>query len=51
MGNFWYLFAAYAFVWGAVLAYIWNIAQRQRGLERDIEALEQAVRTKPDVSS
>jgi len=43
MKNFWYLFAAYTFIWTAVFAYIYTIAQRQQALEQDIKALQQAM--------
>ena len=45
MTNLWYLFAAYAFVWTAVFAYVHSIAQRQRSLAQDIKALQKALET------
>jgi len=41
MKSLWYLFAAYAFVWAAVFAYVYAIAQRQRSLEQSIRALQE----------
>jgi CcmD family protein len=38
-----YLFAAYAAFWGLTFAYVLRIAARQKGLEREIEALRTAV--------
>lgn len=41
MENLGYLFAAYIFIWIAILAYVYSLAQRQRNLERELEALRQ----------
>jgi CcmD family protein len=38
------LITAYAFVWVAVLAYAWTIAQRVRKVEDDVRALERETR-------
>jgi CcmD family protein len=43
MSNLWYLFAAYAFVWAAVFAYVYTIAQRQHALEQSIKALRETL--------
>jgi len=43
MNNLGYLFAAYSFIWAAVLAYVYIIARRQGALEREIQALQQAL--------
>lgn len=43
MNNLGYLFAAYTFIWVAVLAYVYIIARRQRTLEREIQALREAL--------
>ena len=43
MRNLWYLFAAYGFVWAAVFAYVYAIAQRQHALEQSIKALREAL--------
>ena len=47
MNNLGYLFAAYTFIWVAVLAYVYMIAQRQRTLEREIQALREALPKEP----
>lgn len=41
MENFGYLFAAYTFIWIAILAYVYVIARQQRHLEREIRDLRQ----------
>jgi CcmD family protein len=38
------LIAAYAFVWVALLAYAWTIAQRVRQVEADLRVLERETR-------
>jgi len=48
MNNLGYLFAAYAFIWVVVLAYVFMIARRQQALEREIKTLQQALQSKPD---
>jgi CcmD family protein len=48
MNNLGYLFAAYTFIWAAVLAYVYTIARRQRALEREIQALQRALERNPD---
>ena len=42
MRDLWYLLVAYAFVWVAVYAYDYSIAQRQRALKQSIETLQAA---------
>ncbi len=41
MENLGYLFAAYTFIWLAILAYVYTIARQQRHLEREIRELHQ----------
>jgi len=43
MGNLVYLFAAYAVFWAVTFAFVLNIARRQKGLQREIEALKRAL--------
>jgi CcmD family protein len=43
MNNLGYLFAAYTFIWLAVLAYVYIIARRQQALAREIQALQNAL--------
>jgi CcmD family protein len=43
MNNLRYLFAAYTFMWAAVLAYVYIIARRQQTLDREIQALREAL--------
>jgi CcmD family protein len=43
MNNLGYLFAAYTFIWLAVLAYVYVIARRQQTLAREIQALREAL--------
>lgn len=42
MNNLGYLFAAYTFIWLAVLAYVYIIARRQQELTRELQALREA---------
>jgi CcmD family protein len=43
MGNLAYLFAAYAVFWALTFAFVFNIARRQKGLQREIESLKRAL--------
>jgi len=43
MNNLGYLFAAYTFIWVAVLAYVYTMARRQQTLEREIQELRKAL--------
>ena len=38
-----YLFAAYAVFWALTFAFVFNIARRQKGLQREIESLRRAL--------
>jgi CcmD family protein len=38
-----YLAAAYAVFWGLAFVYVFSIANRQRSLAREVEALERAL--------
>jgi CcmD family protein len=40
MENAGYIFAAFAIVWIAILAYLMVLSNRQRRLEREIESLK-----------
>jgi len=46
MGNLVYLFAAYAVFWALTFAFVLRIAQRQKGLQREIESLKQALESR-----
>jgi CcmD family protein len=48
MGNLWYLALAYGVIWVFLLAYLYSIARRQESLRREIEAIEEALRSKPE---
>ena len=39
MDHFPYLFAAFAIVWGVILAYVVSLDRRSRRAERDLEEL------------
>lgn len=41
MSNLTYLFAAFAIIWLAVLAYVLTIVRRLRALEAELRALQQ----------
>ena len=43
-----YLVAAYAVFWGLTFVYVFSIANRQRNLAREIEALERALESKAE---
>ncbi|MBI2865449.1 MAG: CcmD family protein [Chloroflexi bacterium] len=38
-----YLFAAYTIIWLAVFAYSFSLSSRQKALQREIEALREAL--------
>jgi CcmD family protein len=44
MENFWYVFAAFAVIWVAVLAYLFSLSQRQKRLSRDIERIKSGLK-------
>lgn len=48
MENLGYLFAAYTFIWIAILAYVYILAQRLRNLEQELEALRRIWEQKTD---
>jgi CcmD family protein len=50
MGGFGmgYLAAAYAVFWGLTFVYVFSIANRQRNLTREIEALKRALGSKAE---
>jgi CcmD family protein len=48
MGNLVYLFAAYAVFWALTFAFVFNIARRQKGLQREIESLRRALETRQE---
>ena len=43
MGNLVYLFAAYALFWAVTFAFVFSMARRQKGLQREIESLRRAL--------
>ena len=43
-----YLFAGYAVFWGFTFIYVFSIANRQRSLAREIEALNRALGSKAE---
>ena len=46
MGNLVYLFAAYAVFWVLTFVFVFRIARRQKGLEREIESLKRALESR-----
>jgi CcmD family protein len=48
MGNLWYLALAYGVIWVFLLVYLYSIARRQESLRREIEAIEEALRGRPE---
>jgi len=45
MGNLVYIFAAYAVFWALTFAFVFNIARRQKGLQREIESLKRQIQS------
>jgi len=43
-----YLVAAYAVFWGLTFVYVFSIANRQKNLAREIEALKKALSSKAE---
>jgi CcmD family protein len=48
VGNLIYLFAAYAVFWVLTFVFVFNIARRQKGLQREIESLKRALETRQE---
>ncbi len=46
MGNLVYIFAAYAVFWVLTFVFIFNLARRQKGLQREIESLKRALESR-----
>ena len=46
MGNLIYLFAAYAVFWVLTFVFVFNIARRQKGLQKEIESLRRTLETR-----
>ena len=44
MGHLGYLFAANAFVWGAIIFYVFSLMKRNNALQRDLDLLKEALR-------
>ncbi|MDO8673848.1 MAG: CcmD family protein [Dehalococcoidia bacterium] len=44
-----YLFAAYTIIWAALLIYNMSISRRQKELQREIDALREAINAKETV--
>ena len=45
MGNLVYLFAAYAVFWALTFVFVFNIARRQKDLQREIESLKDQIQS------
>ena len=48
MGNLVYLFAAYAVFWVLTFAFIFNLARRQKGLQREIESFKRVLESRQE---
>ena len=48
MGDMVYIFAAYAVFWVLTFVFVFNLARRQKGLQREIESLRQALETRQE---
>ena len=44
MKNFGFLFAANAFVWGAIFVYLFSLMKRSHSLEKDLVMLKEAIK-------
>jgi CcmD family protein len=52
MENLGYLLAAYTVIWAVVFGYLFFMQRRQRGLQRQIDRLQESVeKSKNDVGS
>lgn len=47
MQNLPYLLVAYALVWAVIFGYVLSLAQRQRRLQGEIEALKRVLEARP----
>lgn len=43
MKNFWFLFAANAFVWGGIFVYVFSLMKRNQSLRKDLDSLKESV--------
>ena len=48
MGNLWYLALAYGVIWVVLLVYLYSIARRQESLTREVKAIEEALKSRPE---
>ncbi len=48
MGDLVYIFAAYAVFWVLTFAFVFNLARRQKGLQREIESLKRALESRQE---
>ncbi|MBL7183991.1 MAG: CcmD family protein [Anaerolineae bacterium] len=48
MGDLVYIFAAYAVFWALTFVFVFNLARRQKGLQREIVSLKRALETRQE---
>ena len=48
MGNLVYLFAAYAVFWVLTFVFVFNLARRQKSLQKEVESLRRALETRQE---
>lgn len=48
MDNLGYLFAANAFVWSGIFAYVFCLVRRSRSLQKDLDLLKESLKKEPD---
>ena len=48
MDHLGFLFVANAFVWGAILFYVFSLMKRNNALQRDLDLLKEALRKGPN---
>ena len=48
MGNLVYIFAAYAVFWVLTFVFIFNLARRQKSLQREIESLKRVLESRQE---
>jgi len=48
MGNLVYIFAAYAVFWVLTFVFVFNLARRQKSLQREVESLSRALEARQE---
>ena len=48
MGDMVYIFAAYAVFWVLTFVFVFNLARRQKSLQREVKSLSRALETRQE---